>query len=97
MTPEGRVKKKIKELLDTYGAWYTMPYQAGFTRRGIPDFLGILRGRMFAIEAKAPGGKTTLLQVEELRKLDMQRCKTFVVEGENLFALAAWLEIVKED
>jgi Holliday junction resolvase len=95
MTPEGRVKKKVKELLDEYGAWYFMPYQAGFTRRGIPDIVGVLRGRMFAVETKAKGGRTTALQEQEMGKMDAQGCKTFVVEGENLFVLAAWLEIVK--
>lgn len=96
MTPEGRVKKKIKELLAEYGAWFFMPHQAGYSQRGVPDFIGVYRERMFAIEAKAKGGKTTALQDREMEKMREQGCKTFVVEGDNLFVLAAWLEVVKE-
>ena len=71
-TPEGKVKSDIKRVLDSHGfwkaggpqpdvvnGWYYMPIQNGLGTSGIPDFVGTYRGRLFCIEAKAPGGKPT--------------------------------------
>ena len=66
MTPEGKVKAEIKKVLDKAGAWYFMPSMNGYGRKGIPDFVGHYKGRFFAIEAKAPGGKATPWQEREL-------------------------------
>lgn len=56
-TPEGSVKLKIKEYLKGLAPalWFFMPVGNGYGVRGIPDFIGVFRGRFFAIEAKAPG------------------------------------------
>ena len=53
MTPEGEVKKQVKEFLDEIGAWYYMPVPMGYGRTGIKDFLGIRNGRGFGIETKS--------------------------------------------
>ena len=97
MTPEGKVKAKVKKLLDLHGAWYIMPYQAGFTRRGIPDVIGVLRGHMFAVEVKAAEGKTTLLQERELEQLRHQGCTAIVIStDEDVSLFAAWLSSIGE-
>lgn len=73
MTPEGKVKRSIQRELDARGlwraggklpperviGWYWMPVPNGLGVHGIPDFVGVLYGLFFAIEAKAPGGKLT--------------------------------------
>lgn len=63
MTPEGRVKKKVKAALDKLGAdcWRFMPVQTGFGSPAL-DYLLSVRGRFVAIETKAPGKKLTPLQ-----------------------------------
>ncbi len=53
MTPEGKVKKKVAELLKQYGAYYFFPAMGAFGRAGIPDIVGCYRGRFFAVECKA--------------------------------------------
>lgn len=60
-TPESKVKKEIKAVLQEYGIWYFMPQPGPFQIAGVPDFLGILPwdGRFLGIEAKAPGGRAT--------------------------------------
>ena len=64
MTPEGKVKSKIKEVLDKVeGLWYFMPVQNGYGKVGIPDFVGCYKGAFFAIEAKAAGKATTQWQL----------------------------------
>lgn len=63
MTPEGRVKAKVKKALDTLGrdCWRFMPVQTGYGSPAL-DFLLAVRGRFVAIETKAPGKKLTPLQ-----------------------------------
>lgn len=64
-TPEGKVKDAIKAFLKSLpGCWFFMPVSNGMGAHGVPDFIGVYRGRFFAIEAKAPGKEknTTPLQ-----------------------------------
>jgi hypothetical protein len=53
-TPEGSVKLKIKEYLNSLAPalWYWMPVNMGYGITGIPDFVGCYKGRFFTIEAK---------------------------------------------
>lgn len=65
MTPEGKVKKLIKDYLSQIERiWVYSPVQMGYGVVGIPDLVGCRDGRMFAIEVKAPGkgGRLTPLQ-----------------------------------
>lgn len=55
-TPEGMVKAAIKKwLLTVPDCWFYMPVQNGMGIVGIPDIVGLIGGRFFAIECKAPG------------------------------------------
>lgn len=55
MTPEGKVKAKVKNWLDKNGIWFYMPVQTGYGVSGIPDFVCCANGKFLAIETKAPG------------------------------------------
>jgi len=55
MTPEGKVKKKVKEYLQSIGAWYYMPVSNGMGRSGCPDILVCYKGFFMAFETKSPG------------------------------------------
>jgi hypothetical protein len=71
MTPEGRVKKRVKEILNELGAYYTMPMGTGFSSSGAPDFIICIAGLFYGIECKANGGKPTALQLkhhDDIRK-----------------------------
>lgn len=63
MTPEGRVKAKVKKALEVLGpnCWRFMPVQNGYGSVAL-DFLCSINGRFVAIETKAPGKKLTALQ-----------------------------------
>jgi hypothetical protein len=68
-TPEGKVKKSVRQVLDGLGAYYVMPVTGGFGRQGAPDFLVCLEGKFFGIETKAGKGKLTALQEMNLKKI----------------------------
>ena len=71
MTPEGRVKKRVKEILTDLGAYYTMPVTGGYGGSGVPDFIICIAGLFYGIECKANGGKATALQLkhhDDIRK-----------------------------
>ncbi len=68
-TPEKKVKKKVRALLDELGAYYVMPVTGGYGSQGAPDFLVCLRGKFVGIETKAGKGKTTALQDLNLQKI----------------------------
>jgi len=72
MTPEGKVKKKVKEYLTSIGAWYYMPVSNGMGRAGCPDILVCHKGRMYAIETKSPGKRnnTTANQDREINAIN---------------------------
>jgi hypothetical protein len=91
MTPEGRVKKQVKQWLEDHGAYYYMPMQNGMGRSGIPDFiccLPWLNGRMVAIETKAPGKRsnTTRNQDRELRSINKAGGHAVVVDDVSQLA-----------
>jgi hypothetical protein len=72
MTPEGKLKKKVKEFLVSRGAVYVPVITGGMGRRGTADALVCYKGRFLAIECKATSkGKLTALQAkfgEEVEK-----------------------------
>lgn len=55
MTPEGKVKKAVREFLRAKDVWFYQPVQNGMGQVGIPDFVCCYRGTFIAIETKAPG------------------------------------------
>jgi hypothetical protein len=94
-TPEGKLKEKVKQLLKDAGFWYFMPV-AGRGTIGIPDIVGCTpKGRFFAIECKAPGGKLTPLQDKVLVDITRQHGYTFVVWPSNLYQLQQLIESIK--
>ena len=71
MTPEGKVKARVKKVLAELGAYYTMPVTGGYGNSGVPDFVVCMEGRFYGIECKANGGKPTALQLknhDDIRK-----------------------------
>lgn len=68
-TPEKKVKKKVIEILKSYGAYYAMPVASGFGNAGVPDILACYRGRFIAIECKAGKGTATKLQLSNLHQI----------------------------
>lgn len=92
MTPEGKVKKKVAEVLKHYGAYYFFPAMGAFGRAGIPDIIGCYRGYYFAVECKAGKGKTTAIQEAEIEKIRKAGGKAFVINETNIDLLEIYLK-----
>ncbi len=73
MTPEGKVKKKVKEYLKDIGAWYYMPVSNGMGRVGCPDILVCYKGLFMAFETKAPGKIKNVTPNQQREIDDIQR------------------------
>jgi hypothetical protein len=99
MTPEGKIKNKIKTLLDSYGSklYYYMPVPIGYGKRTL-DYLGCAHGEFFAIEAKRPGAKPTPLQSGTIVDILNAGGAPFVVYDDDTLAdLKSWLDAIVLD
>lgn len=91
-TPEGKVKDRVKKLLQSYGAYYHMVVTNGM---GAPtlDFIGCYLGRFFAIETKA--GSKQMTDRQELTAQVMREAggTVFLINDETgVEPLKHWLE-----
>lgn len=92
MTPEAKVKKKVRELLEKHGAYYAMPVTGGYGASGVPDFLVCHHGRFIGIETKAGTNKPTALQLGNMARIELAGGHTFVVNETNVADLSNFLE-----
>lgn len=98
MTPEGEVKKRVKKILDQYkpDCWYFMPAARAYGQAGIPDFIGVYGGRMFAIETKAGNNKPTELQLIQAYKINEAGGKMFIIREDNVYQLSDWMRTLPQ-
>ena len=95
LTPEGKVKEKVKAILKRRGVWYCMPRGQTYGRAGIPDFLCCYRGRFIAIETKAGRGKATSLQLRELNDIVAHFGCALIVREANVEQVESLLDFIE--
>jgi len=66
MTPEKKVKDKVKAILKNKGAYFFMPATHGYGSSGVADLVACLHGKFISIECKANGNKPTALQMKNM-------------------------------
>lgn len=92
MTPEGKVKEKVKKVLKAHGAYYHMPVQNGMGAPSL-DFIGCYKGKYFGVETKAENKQPTPRQKLTIAAIEAAGGKTFVVnEVSGLKELEEWLQ-----
>jgi Holliday junction resolvase len=84
MTPEGKVKKKVKAILDELKVYHFSPMQNGMGRAGIPDIIACHGGKFIGIECKAGDNKPTALQERELNRILNAGGEAYVINEENI-------------
>lgn len=98
MTPEGRIKHAVSELLKSYTPqlWYYMPVPGGYGESTL-DYIGCFHGFFFAVETKRPGRDLTPRQQVMRSQMTRAGGMVFKVSGEwELLRLKAWLEKVRQ-
>jgi hypothetical protein len=96
LTPEGKVKKKLRAYLDPLKpeVWYHMPVPTGYSDKGTPDFIICFYGTFLAIETKAGKNTPTPLQDRALKAIQAASGISMVINDKNIEGLIACLEIL---
>lgn len=94
-TPEAKVKKKIKAVLNDNNIYYAMPVGSGYGNSGVPDFICCVCGYFIAIEAKAGKGTTTALQDKHLKQIKDCGGVALVINETNMADLELHIEMAK--
>ena len=92
-TPESKVKKQVKKILDDLGAYHFSPMMDGYGRSGVPDIIACYKGKFIGIECKAGDNKPTLLQLRNIEDIKRNQGLAIVVNEGNIESLLA---LVKE-
>jgi Holliday junction resolvase len=95
MTPEAKVKKQIRAILDEEGVYYAMPMGTGYGNSGVPDFLCCVAGKFVAIEAKAGKGKTTALQDANIERIWKAKGVALIINEQNIDTLMPLLRYMQ--
>ena len=71
LAAEKNFENKIKGFLKDHGCWF-LKYWGGaaYTKSGIPDILACCNGKFLGIEVKAKNGKSSELQLYNLKMID---------------------------
>lgn len=96
MTPEGKVKARLKKQLNELGVYHFSPFQAGMGRAGIPDVIGCYRGVFVAFECKAGSNKPTALQEREMQAIREAGGHAYVINEDNVNDLQEILKWIKK-
>ena len=96
LTPEGKVKEKVKRLLQRHNVYWFMPVQNGLGAVGL-DFHCCVNGKAFFIETKAGNKKPTPRQENTMNTIRLSGGKCFVVnEASGYDTLELWLSEVDD-
>ena len=93
MTPEAKVKKQVKKILDDLGAYHFSPMMDGYGKSGVPDIIACYKGKFIGIECKAGNNTPTLLQIRNMDEIKRNNGLAIVINEGNIEAL---LTLVKE-
>lgn len=93
-TPESKVKKKVVDLLKSYGVYFFYPVTGGYGRSGVPDIVACWKGRFIGIECKTKGNPPTALQMKNLMQITDQHGISLLVDETGIgilsLTLATW-------
>ena len=91
MTPEKKVKNKVKKVLDELGAYHFFPATGGYGASGVPDIIACYKGKFIGIECKANGNKPTALQQKHLRDISVNGGVSLVIDEDNVDMLKFYI------
>lgn len=84
MTPEAKVKARVKSILNGVGAYHFSPATGGYGRSGVPDIVVCYEGKFIGIECKAGNNVPTALQYRNLAEIEHSGGIAFIVNEDNI-------------
>ena len=84
VTPEGKVKKKVRAVLDQMEVYHFPPFSGGYGRSGVPDIVACIDSVFVGIECKAGKGKLTEIQKHNLQQIEQCGGIALVINEENV-------------
>ena len=87
-TPEGKVKNAVKKVLAEYTHYGYWPVPAGYGESTL-DYVGVINGRGFLIETKAPGKTMTPRQKQIAARARRAGARVFVIDSTDSLELEA--------
>ena len=94
-TPEGKVKTRVRQILEMFGVYYFFPATGGFGNSGVPDIVVCAWGHFLAIECKAGNNTTTALQAREIENIVEAGGTALVIREGDMDKLAITLAALK--
>ncbi len=93
MTPEGKVKVKIREYLKARGDNYSFtPIGSGYGKAGVPDRIVCWRGQFVGIEVKAPGKLKTQTALQGQAQENIEKAGGVYLLVDSVDGVKAWFE-----
>jgi len=84
MTPEAKVKEKVRKVLKELNAYYITPATGGYGNSGAPDFIVCYQSRFIGIECKANRNTATKLQLWNLSEIRRTGGTAMIVDENNV-------------
>lgn len=95
MTPEGKVKQRVKDILKKHNVYFAMPVGNAYGKHGVPDFICCHYGLFVAIETKAGDNEPTKLQEANLASIELSGGIAIVVNETNVDKLPSLLSKIE--
>jgi len=92
LTPEKKVKLKVKQILKELDCYYFMTSTGGYGSSGVPDIIACYQGRFIGIECKANGNKPTNLQLKNLQDIFNAQGQSLVIDEKNIDMLKSYIK-----
>ncbi len=91
MTPEGKVKEKIRQYLKARGDCYSFtPIGSAFGKAGVPDRVVCWQGKFVGIEVKAPGKLNTQTPLQKKAQKEIEAAGGVYLLVDSVEAVKAW-------
>lgn len=85
MTPEGAVKKAVKDILRKHGVYYFMPVSNGMGKMGVFDVVCCVHGVFVGIECKSDASKKpTPLQIRNAEDATRAGGVSLLIHKDNI-------------
>lgn len=69
MAQEKRFETKVKNFLESQGAYFVKFFANSYTKKGVPDVLACVGGYFVGIEVKAQNGHPSELQIHNIEQI----------------------------